>query len=112
MNKFIAILSLAVIPLLSPTTGQAKSSAFHRSHFKIEKLSKREEGNRAYVDGEITSNARKKAKLVMILVRWYDKNDKVVDQYKSTVLTLDRARLTRFPPTPAKTQISFATMPA
>jgi hypothetical protein len=54
MNKFIAILGLAFIPVLSPLTGQAQQtkgavtaksvSDLHRSRFALGKLSTREGG--------------------------------------------------------------------
>jgi hypothetical protein len=81
MNKFIAN---PVIPLLSPIAGHAQQhkralvSALHRSHFKIDKLSKREERTRTYVEGEITSNAKKEASTVFLTVRWFDKENKIV----------------------------------
>ena len=88
MNKFIAIVGLAIIPVLSPLTGQAQQtkgavqaksvSVLHRSHFTISNLGTREERNRTYVDGEITSNAKKEASAVFISVRWFDKHNKVV----------------------------------
>ena len=82
MNKFIAILGLAFIPALSPLAGHAQQrkagaatekavSALHRSHFSIDKLSTREERNRTYVDGEITSNAKQEASSVFVVVNEY-----------------------------------------
>jgi len=53
-------------------------SALHRSHFKIDKLSKREERTRTYVEGEITSSAKKEASKVFLTVRWFDKENRVV----------------------------------
>jgi hypothetical protein len=99
MNKFIAILGLAFIPALSPLTGHAQRrkggaateksvSALHRSHFSIDKLSTREERHRTYVDGEITSNAKKEAAYVFIVVRWFDKNGKVVAKNDTSVYDL------------------------
>jgi hypothetical protein len=89
MNKFMAILELAaIIAVLSPMTGQAQVSALHRSHFKIDKLSTRKAGAYTYVDGEITSNAKKEAGSVRIRVRWFDKNAKVVDTSTTNVLNL------------------------
>jgi len=71
MNKFMAILErAAILAVLSPMTGQAQVSALHRSHFKIDKLSTRKAGAYTYVDGEITSNAKKEAGSVRIRVRW------------------------------------------
>jgi hypothetical protein len=78
MNKFIAILGLAFIPVLFPPTGQAKVHALHPSRFSIGKLSTREERNRTYVDGEITSSAKKEASTVYISVSWFNKDGKVV----------------------------------
>jgi hypothetical protein len=88
MKRFIAIVGLAFILVLCPQTGQAQQSnsaltaksvgALHRSHFTFGKLSTREKGRRIYVDGEITSNAKKEADTVYILVRWFDKSDKVI----------------------------------
>lgn len=93
MNKFIAIIGLAFIPLLFPLTGQAQQtkgavSALHRSHFTISNLGTREERSRTYVDGEITSHAKKEASMVSIAVRWFDKNNKVVAKDSTLVSDL------------------------
>jgi hypothetical protein len=86
MNKFIAILGLAIIPILSPMTGQAQVSC--RSHFKIDKLSTRQTERETWVDGEITNNAKKEARVVSLSVRWFDKNGKVLDDVYTNVLDL------------------------
>ena len=57
MTRLLAIVRLAVIPLLSPMTGHAQLSVLHRSHFKIDKLSTRQDSVYSWVHGEITSNA-------------------------------------------------------
>ena len=65
MNKFMAILGLAVIPLLSPLVGKAQSvTVFRPSPFKIDKLSARIDGDTTWVYGEITNNAKKAASTV------------------------------------------------
>jgi hypothetical protein len=92
MTRFLPILGLAVIPLVSPMTEEAQVSAQsagctlpfslgapHRSQLDIDNLNVRQDSERTYVDGEITSNAKKEAKQVWILVRWFDENDRVVD---------------------------------
>jgi hypothetical protein len=89
MNKFLAIVGLAVIPLLSPLVGKAQSvSALHRLPFKFNKLSTRQDTTHTWVDGEITNNAKKEASTVSILVRWFDKSRKVVDTYTAIVTDL------------------------
>ena len=92
MNRFLPTLGLAVILLLSPVTGQAQVSAQstgctlpfslgapHRSQLDIDNLDVRQDSARTYVDGDIVSNAKKEAKVVWILVQWFDENDNVVD---------------------------------
>jgi hypothetical protein len=65
MNKFVTILDLAVIPLLSPLVGKAQSvTVFRPSPFKIDKLSARIDGDTTWVYGEITNNAKKAASTV------------------------------------------------
>ena len=86
MNKFIVILGLAIIPILSPMTGQARVSC--RYHFKIDKLSTRQTERETWVDGEITNNAKKEARLVSLVVRWFDKNGEVLDNVYTNVLDL------------------------
>jgi hypothetical protein len=86
MNKFIAILGLAIISILSPMTGQAQVSC--RSHFKIDKLSTRQTERETWVDGEITNNAKKEARVVSLSVRWFDKNGNVLDNYYTNVFDL------------------------
>ena len=86
MNRFMAILGLAVISLSSPMTGHAQF--IHRSHFKIDKLSTRQSAKYTYVDGEITNNAKQAATGVHIAVRWFDKNGNVLDAYYTTVTDL------------------------
>jgi hypothetical protein len=88
MNRFMAILGLAVIALFIPMTGQAQVSWFSRSHFKIDKLSTRQDSVSIWVDGEITNNAKKEARVVSIVVRWFDKNGNVLDAYNTTVTDL------------------------
>jgi hypothetical protein len=83
MKRIIAIIGLALISVLFPQAGQAQQSkgavsALHRSRFTIGNLSTREERRRTYVDGEITSNAKKEASMVRISVRWFNKDNKVV----------------------------------
>ena len=90
MNKFIAILGLAAIPVFSPAAGQAQQSttavsAFHSSHFNIEKLSTREDNIFTYLDGEITNNVKKEVVTVYLSVRWFDENDKVIAQSTARV---------------------------
>ena len=89
MTKFIAILGLAVIALLSPPVGKAQSvTVFRPSPFKIDKLSTRQDMAHTWVYGEITSNAKKEAGTVYILVRWFDKARRVVAHYTTTVTDL------------------------
>ena len=89
MNKFVAILGLAVIPLLSPLVGKAQSvTVFRPSPFKIDKLSTRTAGDTTWVYGEITNNSKKAASTVYILVRWFDKSRRVVAHYTTTVTDL------------------------
>ena len=89
MNSFMAILGLAVIPLLSPLAGKAQFvSPLHRSPFKFDELSTRQDTTRTWVYGEITNNAKKKASTVYILVRWFDKSRRVLDSYRTIVTDL------------------------
>jgi len=89
MNSFMAILGLAVIPLLSPLVGKAQFvSPLHRSPFKFDELSTRQDTTRTWVYGEITNNAKKKASTVYILVRWFDKSRRVLDSYRTIVTDL------------------------
>jgi len=89
MNRFMAILGLAIIPLLSPIVGKAQSeSALHRSPFEFDKLSTRQDTTHTWVYGEITNNAKKEASTVSILVRWFDKSRRVVDLYTTIVTNL------------------------
>ena len=89
MKKFLAIVGLAVIPLLSPLVGKAQSvSALHRSPIKIDKLSARQNTAHTWVYGQITNNAKKEASKVYILVRWFDKSRRVVDHYTTIVTDL------------------------
>ena len=89
MKKFLAIVGLAVIPLLSPLVGKAQSvSVLHRSPFKIDKLSARQNTTHTWVYGQITNNAKKEASKVYILVRWFDKSRRVVDHYTTIVTDL------------------------
>ena len=89
MTKFIAILGLAIIALLSPLVGKAQSvSVFRPSPFKIDKLSTRQDTTHTWVYGEITSNAKKEASTVYILVRWFDKSRRVVAHYTTIVTDL------------------------
>jgi uncharacterized membrane protein YgcG len=68
---------------------EATVSALHRSHFKLDKLSTRQDKhNVTWVDGEITSNAKKEARTVWITVRWLDKNGHVADHYTTHVADL------------------------
>ena len=90
MKKFIAILGLAAIPVLSPLTGQAQQSenagsAYHSSHFMTDKLSSREDNSSAYVDGEIRNNVTKEPVTVYLSVQWYDKNGKVIAESTARV---------------------------
>ncbi|MBV8215836.1 MAG: hypothetical protein JOZ08_21675 [Verrucomicrobia bacterium] len=90
MKRIIAIIGLALIPVLSPLSGQAQQSkgavsALHRSHFTVSNLSTREEKRRTYVDGEITSNAKKEATMVRISVRWFDEDNKVIAKDSTSV---------------------------
>src|SRR5262245_40646028 len=87
MNSFMAILGLAVIPLLSPLVGKAQFvSPLHRSPFKFDELSTRQDTTHTWVYGEITNNAKKKASTVYILVRWFDKSHRVV-AFDRTIVT-------------------------
>ena len=89
MNRFMAILGLAVIPLFSPLVGKAQFvSPLHRSPFGIDKLSTRRDTTHTWVYGEITNNAKKEASKVYIFVRWFDKSRKVVDHYTTIVSNL------------------------
>ena len=89
MTKFIAILGLAVIALLSPLVGKAQFvSPLHRFPFKFDKLSTRQDTMHTWVYGEITNNAKKEASTVYILVRWFDKSRRVVAHYTTTVTDL------------------------
>ena len=88
MNRFMAILGLAVIALFIPMTGQAQVSYFSGSHFRIDKLSTRQTERETWVDGEITNTAKKEAGVVTIVVRWFDKNGNVLDAYYTTVTDL------------------------
>jgi hypothetical protein len=89
MKNFMAILCLAVIPLLSPLVGKAQFvSPLHRSPFKFDKLSTRQDKTHTWVYGEITNIAKKKANTVYILVRWFDKSRRVVAFYTTTVTDL------------------------
>jgi hypothetical protein len=89
MNKFLAIVGLAVIPLLSPPVGKAQSvSALHRLPFKFDKLSTSQDTTHTWVYGEITNNAKKEASTVSILVRWFDKSRRVVDTYTAILTDL------------------------
>jgi hypothetical protein len=85
----MAILGLAVIPLLSPLVGKAQFvSPLHRSPFKFDELSTRQDTTHTWVYGDITSNAKKKASTVYILVRWFDKSRRVVASYRTIVTDL------------------------
>src|SRR5215510_8274971 len=89
MKKFLATVGLAVIPLLSPLVGKAKSvSPLHRSPFKFDKLSTRQDTTHTWVYGEITNNAKKEASTVSILVRWFDKARRVVASDRTIVTDL------------------------
>ena len=89
MTKFIAILGLAVIALLSPLVGKAQFvSPLHRSPFKFDKLSTHQDTMHTWVYGEITNNAKKEASTVYILVRWFDKARRVVARNTTTVTDL------------------------
>jgi len=89
MNRFMAILGLAVIPLFSPLVGKAQFvSPLHRSPFKFDKLSTRQDTTHTWVYGEITNNAKKKASTVEILVRWFDKAHRVVASDRTIVTDL------------------------
>ena len=89
MNSFMAILGLAVIPLLSPLAGKAQFvSPLHRSPFKFDELSTRQDATHTWVYGEITNNAKKKASTVDILVRWFDKARRVVASDRTIVTDL------------------------
>jgi len=89
MNRFITILGLAVIVLLSPLVGKAQFvSHLHRLPFTFDKLSARQDTTNTWVEGEITSNAEKEASTVYILVRWFDKSRTVVAHYTTTVTDL------------------------
>ena len=89
MKKFFVILGLAVIALLSPLVGKAQSvSPLHRSPFKFDKLSTRQDTTHTWVYGEITNNAKKEASTVSILVRWFDKSRRVVAHYTTIVTDL------------------------
>jgi hypothetical protein len=89
MNKFLAILGLAVIALFSPLVGKAQSvSPLHRSPFKFDKLSTRQDTTHTWVYGEITNNANKEASTVYILVRWFDKSRRVIAHYTTIVTDL------------------------
>jgi hypothetical protein len=89
MNRFITILGLAVISLLSPQVGKAQFvSSLHRTPFTFDKLSARQDTTNTWVDGEITNNAKKEASTVDILVRWFDKSRTVVAHYTTTVTDL------------------------
>lgn len=101
MTKFMAILELAaIIAVLSPMTGHAqqhhRALVSARSHFKIDKLSTRKAGAYTYVDGEITSNAKKETRTVWITVRWFDKDGLVVDHYTTHVPDLAPGETVRF----------------
>jgi hypothetical protein len=87
MNRFMAILGLAVIALLSPLVGKAQFvSPLHRSPFKFDKLSTHQDTTHTWVYGEITNNAKKEASTVYILVRWFDKARRVV-AHNTTIVT-------------------------
>ena len=89
MNRFMAILGLAVIPLFSPLVGKAQFvSPLHRSPFKFDKLSTRQDTTHTWVYGEITNNAKKKASTVEILIRWFDKAHRVVASDRTIVTDL------------------------
>jgi hypothetical protein len=88
MNRFKAILGLAVIALFIPMTAQALVSYFSLSDFKIDKLSTRQTEREIWVDGEITNNAKKEAQVVSLSVRWFDKNGNVVDNVYTNVFHL------------------------
>ena len=88
MNRFTAILGLAVIALFIPMTAQALVSYFSLSDFKIDKLSTRQTEREIWVDGEITNNAKKEAQVVSLSVRWFDKNGNVVDNVYTNVSNL------------------------
>jgi hypothetical protein len=89
LKKFFVILGLAVIALLSPLVGKAQSvSPLHRSPFKIDNLSTRQDTTHTWVFGEIANNAKKEASKVYILVRWFDKSRKVIDHYTTIVIDL------------------------
>ena len=112
MNKFVTILGLAVIPLLSPLVGKAQSvTVFRPSPFKIDKLSAGTDGDTTRVYGEITNNAKKAASTVYILVRWVRQSQ---ESYRSLhykrLLTLHRGRLFHFAPPPRNTQIFGMTL--
>jgi uncharacterized protein YcfL len=81
MKKFIAILGLAAVPVLSPLTGQAQQSenaVSYSSHFMTDKLSTREDQSSTYVDGVIRNNVTKEPVTVYVSVQWYDKDGKVI----------------------------------
>ena len=81
MKKFIAILGLAAIPVLSPLTGQAQRSenaVSYSSHFMTDELSTREDQSSTYVDGVIRNIVTKEPVTVYVSVQWYDKDGKVV----------------------------------
>jgi hypothetical protein len=89
MNRFIKILGLAVIALLSPLVGKGQFvSPLHRTPFKFDKLSASQDTTNTWVYGEITNNAKKEASTVYILVRWFDKSRRVVAHYTTTVTDL------------------------
>ena len=89
MNRFMAILGLAVIVLLSPLVGKAQFvSPLHRSPFKFDKLSTHQDTTHTWVYGEITNNAKKEASTVYILVRWFDKAKRVIAHYTTNVTDL------------------------
>ena len=89
MNRFITILGLAVIALLPPLVGKAQFvSPLHRSPFKFDKLSTRQDTTHTWVYGEITNNAKKEASTVYILVRWFDKARRVVARNTAIVTDL------------------------
>jgi hypothetical protein len=114
MNKFIAILDLAVIPFSPPMTGHAQKtavSALHRSHFSIGKLSTREERDRTYVDGEITSNAKKEGGRCGSRSGGLTETAMLSLKTTHTLRPLPRARLSRFTRTRAKSQESSGTTP-
>ena len=97
MNRFVTILGLAVIALLSPLVGEAQFvSPLHRLPFKFDKLNASQDTTNTWVSGEITNNAKKEASTVYILVRWFDKSRRVVAHETTTVTDLASGRTLPF----------------